>query len=37
MPLGSTIAAVERPYYHCATCQQGTAPLDVAWGLGSGA
>lgn len=28
---------VQRPYYHCAACRQGTAPLDVAWGLGSGA
>jgi hypothetical protein len=28
---------IQRPYYHCAACQQGTAPLDAAWGLGSGA
>jgi hypothetical protein len=28
---------VRRPYYHCAACQTGTAPLDAAWGLGSGA
>jgi hypothetical protein len=27
---------VRRPYYHCATCRQGSAPLDAAWGLGSG-
>jgi hypothetical protein len=27
---------VQRPYYHCAPCQAGTAPLDEAWGLGSG-
>jgi hypothetical protein len=28
---------LRRPYYHCAACRQGCAPLDVAWGLGSGA
>jgi hypothetical protein len=28
---------VRRPYYHCAACQVGTAPLDAAWGLSSGA
>jgi hypothetical protein len=27
---------VRRPYYHCAVCRVGTAPLDVAWGLGRG-
>ena len=27
---------VRRPYYHCAACRAGTAPLDVAWGLGRG-
>jgi hypothetical protein len=27
---------VRRPYYHCAACQVGMAPLDEAWGLGSG-
>ena len=30
-------ATVRRPYYHCEACHQGTAPLDSAWGLGSGA
>jgi hypothetical protein len=28
---------VRRPYYHCAACRQGYAPLDAAWGLGRGA
>jgi hypothetical protein len=28
---------LRRPYYHCAACRQGWAPLDRAWGLGSGA
>jgi len=28
---------LRRPYYHCAACHQGYAPLDAAWGLGSGA
>ncbi|HVC78940.1 MAG TPA: hypothetical protein VNL35_00370 [Chloroflexota bacterium] len=27
---------VRRPYYHCAACRTGTAPLDVAWGRGRG-
>jgi hypothetical protein len=27
---------IQRPYYHCGACRQGLAPLDVAWGLGSG-
>jgi hypothetical protein len=27
---------VRRPYYHCAAGRQGCAPLDAAWGLGSG-
>lgn len=27
---------MRRPYYHCATCQVGMAPLDEVWGLGSG-
>jgi hypothetical protein len=27
---------VRRPYYHCAACQAGMAPLDEAWGLGGG-
>jgi hypothetical protein len=25
-----------RPYYHCAACAGGAAPLDEAWGLDSG-
>jgi len=28
---------LRRPYYHCAACRQGAAPLDAAWGLGGGA
>jgi hypothetical protein len=27
---------LRRPYYHCAACQAGMAPLDAAWGLGDG-
>jgi hypothetical protein len=27
---------LQRPYYHCAACKAGMAPLDEAWGLGSG-
>lgn len=27
---------VRRPYYACAACRTGSAPLDVAWGVGSG-
>lgn len=27
---------VQRPTYHCGTCKAGMAPLDAAWGLGSG-
>jgi hypothetical protein len=27
---------LRRPYYWCATCKQGAAPLDVALGLGPG-
>jgi hypothetical protein len=27
---------LDRPYYHCAACRQGMAPLDEAWGLGGG-
>lgn len=27
---------VARPYYHCAPCGSGEAPLDAVWGLGSG-
>jgi hypothetical protein len=26
--------SVRRPYYHGASCRQGLAPLDEAWGLG---
>jgi hypothetical protein len=29
-------ARVERPYYQCAGCGTGVAPLDEVWGLGSG-
>ena len=29
-------ARVPRPYYHCARCKNGVAPLDDLWGLGSG-
>jgi hypothetical protein len=34
---GMVDVTIQRPYYHCAGCRQGTAPLDAAWGLGSGA
>lgn len=27
---------LERPYYHCAACRRGFAPLDRAWEVGSG-
>jgi hypothetical protein len=27
---------LRRPYYHCGACRRGLAPLDEAWGLGSG-
>jgi hypothetical protein len=27
---------LRRPYYHCAACARGLAPLDEAWGLGAG-
>ena len=27
---------VARPWYHCAACRQGYAPLDAAWALGRG-
>jgi hypothetical protein len=27
---------LRRPYYHCASCRVGVAPLDEAWGLGTG-
>jgi hypothetical protein len=27
---------LRRPYYHCAPCRLGLAPLDEAWGLGGG-
>ena len=33
-PVGEV--TVQRPYYHCATCKTGVAPLDAAWGLGAG-
>ncbi|HVA90856.1 MAG TPA: ISKra4 family transposase [Chloroflexota bacterium] len=28
---------LRRPWYQCAACRQGYAPLDEAWGLGRGA
>ena len=28
---------LRRPWYQCAACHQGFAPLDVAWGVGRGA
>lgn len=28
---------LRRPYWHCAPCQQGSAPLDAVLGLGAGA
>jgi hypothetical protein len=27
---------LHRPWYHCAACRQGYAPLDDAWGIGAG-
>lgn len=27
---------LERPWYHCAACGHGVAPLDAAWALGGG-
>jgi hypothetical protein len=27
---------LDRPWYHCAACRHGYAPLDEAWGIGAG-